>query len=77
MEGAEGYVWEIVGPGDAHIKAEIYRDTRLKLPDSVLTSIPDGEYRWRIVPLRNGKWGTPSDWRSFVVSKMSDQPVHR
>lgn len=67
--GADGYLWKVRFPNDEEYGTEIFGQTTVKLPDSVLFAIPDGTYTWWVIPLKNGRHGQRSEPHVFVIDK--------
>jgi hypothetical protein len=75
--GADHYVWRIIFPGGYETGADVYAKNRFKIADSVIFAIPEGEYRWYVIPYKRNIGGSPSEKRSFFLYKKqeSDQPL--
>lgn len=69
VSGADGYRWYLSFPDGYEVASETHRDTRLDIPDSFSEAMPDGEYSWRVVPLKKGTEGTSSEISRFRFVK--------
>ncbi len=70
VPGADGYIWNIHFPNGYKINVPVYGKTTVELPDSVLSAIPEGEYRWFIIPIKDRRQGTPSETWTFSINRL-------
>ncbi len=67
VSGADGYEWEIRFPDGYQVRSKTYGKTKVELPDSMASMLPEGRYQWTITPLKGGIRGVTAEPRSFTI----------